>query len=41
MNTTTIPKEEFYDRIAKFQVNIRAAGLDACLVHASDPTWLM
>lgn len=36
MNTTTIPKQEFYDRIAKFQVNIKAAGLDACLVHASE-----
>ena len=36
MNTTTIPKQEFYDRIAKFQSNIKAAGLDACLVHASE-----
>ncbi len=36
MNTTTIPKQEFYDRIAKFQSNIRTAGLDACLVHASE-----
>ncbi|MCK9413684.1 MAG: Xaa-Pro peptidase family protein [Prolixibacteraceae bacterium] len=36
MYTTTIPKQEFYDRIAKFQANIRAAGLDACLVHASE-----
>jgi Xaa-Pro aminopeptidase len=36
MNTTTIPKQEFYDRIAKFQDNIKAAGLDACLVHASE-----
>ncbi len=36
MNTTTIPKQEFYDRIAKFQANIVAAGLDACLVHASE-----
>jgi Xaa-Pro aminopeptidase len=36
MNTTTIPKQEFYDRISKFQSNIRAAGLDACLVHASE-----
>ena len=36
MNTTTIPKEEFYDRIAKFQSNIKAAGLDACLVHATE-----
>jgi len=36
MNTTTIPKQEFYDRIKKFQSNIKAAGLDACLVHASE-----
>jgi Xaa-Pro aminopeptidase len=36
MNTTTVPKQEFYDRIAKFQANIRAAGLDACLVHATE-----
>ena len=36
MNTTTIPKQEFYDRIDKFQANIKAAGLDACLVHASE-----
>jgi Xaa-Pro aminopeptidase len=36
MNTTTIPRQAFYDRIAKFQVNIKALGLDACLVHASE-----
>ena len=36
MNTTTIPKQEFNDRIAKFQSNIQEAGLDACLVHASE-----
>jgi len=36
MNTTTITKQEFYDRIAKFQANIRSAGLDACLVHATE-----
>jgi len=36
MNTTTIPKQEFFDRIAKFQANIKTAGLDACLVHASE-----
>jgi Xaa-Pro aminopeptidase len=36
MNTTTIPKQEFYDRIAKFQANIKTAGLDACLVHATE-----
>ncbi|MCK9412516.1 MAG: Xaa-Pro peptidase family protein [Prolixibacteraceae bacterium] len=36
MNTTTIPEKEFYERISKFQANIKAAGLDACLVHASE-----
>jgi len=36
MNTTTIPKQEFYDRLKKFQVNIQKAGFDACLVHASE-----
>jgi Xaa-Pro aminopeptidase len=36
MYTTTIPHQEFYDRISKFQANIRAAGLDACLVHANE-----
>jgi Xaa-Pro aminopeptidase len=36
MNTTTIPKQEFYARITKFQANIKAARLDACLVHASE-----
>jgi Xaa-Pro aminopeptidase len=36
MYTTTIPKQEFYERIAKFQSNIKAAGLDACLVHANE-----
>jgi len=36
MNTTTIPKQEFYDRISKFQSNIKEAGIDACLVHASE-----
>ncbi|HOB85736.1 MAG TPA: Xaa-Pro peptidase family protein [Bacteroidales bacterium] len=36
MNTTTIPKEEFYDRIARFQANIRGSGIDACLVHATE-----
>ena len=36
MNTTTIPKEEFYNRISKFQANIKSAGLDACLVHATE-----
>ncbi|MFA5330281.1 MAG: Xaa-Pro peptidase family protein [Prolixibacteraceae bacterium] len=36
MYTTTIPNQEFYNRIAKFQANIKAEGLDACLVHASE-----
>jgi len=36
MYTTTIPNQEFYDRILKFQANIKAAGLDACLVHANE-----
>ena len=36
MNTTTIPKQEFIDRILKFQSSIQEAGLDACLVHASE-----
>jgi len=36
MNTTTIPKQEFYDRIEKFRTNIINAGLDACLVHATE-----
>jgi Xaa-Pro aminopeptidase len=31
-----IPKQEYFDRIAKFQANIKAAGLDACLVHANE-----
>jgi Xaa-Pro aminopeptidase len=36
MNTTTIPKQEFTDRLLKFQAKIKEAGLDACLVHASE-----
>jgi len=36
MYTTTIPKLEFLDRIANFQANIKPAGLDACLVHATE-----
>lgn len=35
-NTTTIPEQEFHNRITKFQENIKAAGLDACLVHATE-----
>ena len=30
------PKQEYFDRIAKFQANIRNAGLDACLVHGNE-----
>lgn len=36
MNTTTILQSEFEERIRKFQANIKAAGLDACLVHATE-----
>lgn len=36
MNTTTIPKSEFEERIKKFQANIKKEGLDACLVHATE-----
>ncbi len=36
MNTTTIPEQEFVDRISRFQSNIQKAGLNACLVHASE-----
>ena len=31
-----IPKEEYFERIAKFQARIKAAGLDACLVHGTE-----
>lgn len=36
MFTTTIPKQEFEKRMRQFQSNIKAAGLDACLVHATE-----
>jgi Xaa-Pro aminopeptidase len=36
MNTSIIPRKEYFDRIAKFQANIKAAGLDACLVHSNE-----
>jgi len=36
MNTSIIPKEEYFERIKKFQANIKTAGLDACLVHANE-----
>ena len=32
----TIPKQEYFDRIAKFQARIKKAGLDACLVHGTE-----
>ncbi len=32
----TIPREEYFERIAKFQARIKEAGLDACLVHGSE-----
>ena len=35
-NTSFIPQQEYFDRIAKFQANIKAAGLDACLVHGTE-----
>ncbi|MCQ2379439.1 MAG: Xaa-Pro peptidase family protein [Victivallaceae bacterium] len=36
MANYTIPKQEYFDRIAKFQANIKKAGLDACLVHGTE-----
>lgn len=36
MTTTTISRSEFAERIRKFQANIKKAGLDACLVHATE-----
>ncbi|MBQ7176994.1 MAG: aminopeptidase P family protein [Victivallales bacterium] len=32
----TIPQSEYFERIAKFQKRIKAAGLDACLVHGTE-----
>ncbi|RKX32236.1 MAG: hypothetical protein DRP71_12320 [Verrucomicrobia bacterium] len=32
----TIPKAEYGKRVAKFQAKMKAAGLDACLVHGSE-----
>ena len=32
----TIPREEYFERIAKFQANMKAMGLDACLVHGTE-----
>ena len=31
-----IPRNEYFERIKKFQVRIKAAGLDACLVHGTE-----
>ena len=31
-----IPQSEYFERIAKFQKRIKAAGLDACLVHGTE-----
>ena len=36
INTSFIPQQEYFDRIARFQANIKAAGLDACLVHGTE-----
>jgi len=36
MAIPSIPKKEYFDRIAKFQANIKKAGLDACLVHGTE-----
>jgi Xaa-Pro aminopeptidase len=33
---TSIPKQEFHDRIARFQANLTRAGLDAALVHGNE-----
>ena len=35
-NMPCIPKEEYFERIAKFQARIKEAGLDACLVHGTE-----
>ena len=32
----TIPKQEYRDRMVKFQANLQAAGLDAALVHGNE-----
>ncbi len=32
----SIPTEEYFERIAKFQARIKDAGLDACLVHGTE-----
>ena len=35
-NLPSIPTEEHLERIKKFQTRIKAAGLDACLVHGNE-----
>ena len=32
----SIPKQEYFDRIAKLQANMKKVGLDACLVHGTE-----
>ena len=32
----SIPRQEYFERIAKFQKRIQEAGLDACLVHGTE-----
>jgi len=36
MNTSIIPRQEYADRLSRFQDNIQKAGLDACLVHSNE-----
>jgi Xaa-Pro aminopeptidase len=36
MTTTAIPTKEFKSRMKQFQANIKAAGLDAALVHGNE-----
>ena len=36
MSIPSIPKQEYFDRIAKLQANMKAAGLDACLIHGTE-----
>ena len=36
MKMASIPKQEYFDRIAKLQANMKKAGLDACLVHGTE-----
>ncbi len=36
MAIPSIPREEYFERIKKFQARIKAAKLDACLVHGTE-----